>query len=50
MPRLATGVGGLDWSDFYPLIENALGDLNASVFIYDTCVKGKAVVEKPTRS
>lgn len=46
MPRLATGVGGLDWSDVYPLIENTLGDLDTKVFIYETYVKGKKAKEK----
>ena len=50
MPKLATGVGGLEWDDVYPLIENTLGDLDTSVFIYETYVKGKKANEKPARS
>lgn len=34
LPRLATGVGGLDWSEVWPLIENRLGSLNIPVYVY----------------
>jgi O-acetyl-ADP-ribose deacetylase (regulator of RNase III) len=34
MPRLATGVGGLDWDDVKPLVEHHLGDLNIPVYLY----------------
>ena len=34
IPRLATGVGGLDWDDVKPLIEHHLGDLKIPVFLY----------------
>jgi O-acetyl-ADP-ribose deacetylase (regulator of RNase III) len=34
LPRLATGVGGLDWADVWPLIENRLGHLDIPVFVY----------------
>lgn len=36
LPRLATGVGGLDWDDVRPLIERHLGDLDATVLVYET--------------
>jgi O-acetyl-ADP-ribose deacetylase (regulator of RNase III) len=36
LPRLATGVGGLDWADVLPLIEKKLGDLNIPVYVYET--------------
>ncbi|MCB9978506.1 MAG: macro domain-containing protein [Rhodospirillales bacterium] len=39
LPRLATGVGGMDWADVEPLIHQHLGDLEASVFVYETYVK-----------
>ncbi len=42
LPRLATGVGGLDWQDVGPLIERHLADLDASVFVYTTYEKGVA--------
>ena len=34
LPRLATGVGGLDWSEVKPLIERHLGDLGIPVIVY----------------
>jgi len=34
LPRLATGVGDLDWDDVWPLIENNLGDLAIPVYVY----------------
>jgi O-acetyl-ADP-ribose deacetylase (regulator of RNase III) len=36
LPRLATGVGGLDWADVQPLIARHLGDLPIPVFVYTT--------------
>ena len=34
LPRLATGVGGLDWADVEPLIEQQLGDLDIPIYVY----------------
>lgn len=34
LPRLATGVGGLDWADVWPLIVNRLGHLEIPVYVY----------------
>lgn len=34
LPRLATGVGGLDWAEVEPLIRKHLGDLNVDVYVY----------------
>jgi len=34
LPRLATGVGGLDWSEVKPLIERHLGGLSIPVIVY----------------
>ena len=34
LPKLATGVGGLDWGDVLPLIQNHLGDLKIPVYLY----------------
>jgi O-acetyl-ADP-ribose deacetylase (regulator of RNase III) len=36
LPRLATGVGGLDWAEVKPLIEKQLGDLEAVVEVVET--------------
>jgi O-acetyl-ADP-ribose deacetylase (regulator of RNase III) len=45
LPKLATGVGGLDWSDVKPLIEETLGDLNTEVIVYSTYAKDQQAEE-----
>jgi O-acetyl-ADP-ribose deacetylase (regulator of RNase III) len=45
LPRLATGVGGLDWSEVKPLIASQLGDLDIPVFVYSTYLPGQAAAE-----
>ncbi|MCB1530876.1 MAG: macro domain-containing protein [Rhodospirillales bacterium] len=45
LPRLATGVGGLDWADVAPLIHQTLGDLDIPVFVYTTYHKGEKAKE-----
>jgi len=40
LPRLATGVGGLQWDDVRALVENQLGDLSIPVYIYTTFEAG----------
>ena len=45
LPRIATGVGDLDWDDVLPLIENSLGGLAIPVYVYVTYVPGKAADE-----
>ena len=45
LPRIATGVGGLKWEEVKPLIYNQLNDVNATVFIYTTYVKGQKAAE-----
>ena len=45
LPRLATGVGGLHWTDVRPLIENQLGDVAADIFVYQAYVPGKKAAE-----
>ena len=45
LPRLATGVGGLEWKDVEPLIEQHLGDLNIPVVVYEQFQAGKAAEE-----
>ncbi len=46
IPRLATGVGGLDWSEVEPLIETHLGDIGIPVVLYETYEKGTKAAEK----
>lgn len=45
LPRLACGVGGLDWNEVKPLIEKQLGDLGIPVYVYSTYHKGVKAVE-----
>jgi O-acetyl-ADP-ribose deacetylase (regulator of RNase III) len=45
LPRIATGVGDLDWDDVLPLIENSLGGLAIPVYVYVTYIAGKAADE-----
>ena len=40
LPRLATGVGGLDWKDVLPLVQSHLGGLKIPVFVYTHYVQG----------
>ncbi len=46
LPRLATGVGGLEWDDVRPLIQSILADLNIPVYVYTTFKKGIAAKEE----
>lgn len=45
LPRLATGVGGLNWDDVSPLIQDHLGDLDIPVYIYITYIPDQAAKE-----
>lgn len=45
LPRLATGVGGLDWADVFPLIQQHLGDLPLPVYVYVEYRKGQQAHE-----
>ena len=40
LPRLATGVGGLEWQAVRPLIDTHLGSLEIPVIIYRTYQSG----------
>lgn len=40
LPRLATGVGGLEWDAVWPLVQQHLGDLSIPVYVYTTFHKG----------
>ncbi len=42
LPKLGTGVGGLDWKEVYPLITKHLSELQIPVYVYETYVKGKS--------
>lgn len=45
IPRLATGVGGLDWEDVAPLVREHLGDAGVTVYVYTTFHAGQAADE-----
>jgi O-acetyl-ADP-ribose deacetylase (regulator of RNase III) len=45
LPKLATGVGGLDWQDVKPLIERHLGGLGIPVYVYSVFHAGKIAAE-----
>jgi len=46
LPRLATGVGGLDWTDVLPLVKQHLGDLPIPIYVYSTFRAGVAADEQ----
>ncbi|MFT5432307.1 MAG: O-acetyl-ADP-ribose deacetylase (regulator of RNase III) [Myxococcota bacterium] len=46
LPRLATGVGRLDWDDVKPLIEHHIGPLKTKAFVYSTYHADVAAEEK----
>ncbi len=46
LPRLATGVGGLEWKDVKPLIEKQLGHLPVLVYVYTTFRSGVRAQEE----
>lgn len=45
MPRLATGVGGLQWPEVHALIVQHLGDLAFPIYLYTTFHKGQKATE-----
>jgi len=45
LPRLATGVGRLDWDDVRRLVDEQLGGLNVPVYLYTRYEKGVKAVE-----
>jgi hypothetical protein len=45
LPRLATGVGDLDWDDVWPLIEHSLSGLDIPVYVYAVYHPGQAADE-----
>jgi O-acetyl-ADP-ribose deacetylase (regulator of RNase III) len=46
LPRLATGVGGMDWADVKPLVEQHLGALPIPVLVYETFHAGTRADEQ----
>ena len=45
LPRLATGVGGLDWNDVYPVVKERLGELDIPVYLYTEFHAGQRASE-----
>jgi len=45
LPKLATGVGGLYWSEVKPLIEQRLGTQPIPVYVYATFHAGQQAKE-----
>lgn len=45
LPRLATGVGGLEWDQVEPLLHRHLGELDIPVLVYTTYAKGVVAEE-----
>lgn len=45
VPRLATGIGGLDWSEVLPIVQYELAELQIPIYIYSTYVPHKQAIE-----
>ena len=45
LPRLATGVGGLEWDQVEPLFQQHLGALTIPIYLYTGYQKGVQAVE-----
>ncbi len=45
IPRIATGVGGLDWDDVEPLIMEHFKDSKIPIYVYDKYIKGQKADE-----
>lgn len=45
IPRLATGVGALDWDDVRPIVYKRLEELEIPIYIYTTFVAGQQASE-----
>ena len=45
LPKLTTGVGSLQWSEVYPLIQKHLSDLSMPIYIYTTYHQGQQASE-----
>jgi O-acetyl-ADP-ribose deacetylase (regulator of RNase III) len=45
LPRLATGVGGLEWDAVWPIVQDRLGALQIPVFVYSTYHKDQKAAE-----
>lgn len=46
LPRIATGVGGLEWQEVKPMVQKHLGDVGIPVYVYTEYKKGVKAEEK----
>ncbi|MCC6670868.1 MAG: macro domain-containing protein [Planctomycetes bacterium] len=47
LPRIGTGVGGLDWEVVKPLFAHHLGGLKIPVYVYESYRRGERAAEPP---
>ena len=45
LPRVAKGVGGLEWSDVKPVLEERLADVDLPIFVYEQFRAGQQADE-----
>ncbi|HEX5626108.1 MAG TPA: macro domain-containing protein [Saprospiraceae bacterium] len=45
LPKLTTGVGGMEWKDVQPILQEYLGALDIPVYVYTIYRKGQAARE-----
>lgn len=45
LPRLASGIGGLDWAEVWSLMENQLGELQIPIYVYTVFRPGERAEE-----
>ena len=45
LPRIATGVGALDWRDVWPIVQERLGGIDIPVFVYSEYHPGQQARE-----
>jgi O-acetyl-ADP-ribose deacetylase (regulator of RNase III) len=45
LPRLATGVGGLEWDNVYPVVKEKLAGLDTPVYLYTEFHAGQQASE-----
>ena len=45
LPRIATGVGGLDWDEVLPVVEDTLGDAGIPIILYSEYQPGVTAKE-----
>lgn len=46
LPKIATGVGGLDWEQVWPIVQEKLGNIDIPVYVYTEFHSGKQAKEE----